>query len=182
MLGLVTHPRSVHVTPSPGHPTSAQTLVKRQISAGGTHSVRPPDPAQPSSLREPGAQDPVSPQAPRVVQMGAGSHRLGPRGLLPLAQDSCAADCWQSRTLRVLLPPLPCYSCGPQRGGPAVSLSLLQTQTCLSCLASLCIGHVDQHLVTAVFPCQASLLRGAVLFPRWGDTLICNSPPRARAL
>ena len=120
LLGLVTPPRSVHVTPSPAHPTSAQTLVKRQISAGGTLSVRPPGPAQPSSLREPGAQD--------------------------------------------------------------QSLSLLQTQTCLSCLASPCVGHVDLHLVTAVFLCRASLLRGVAHFPRWGDTLICNFPPWAWAL
>ena len=79
MLGLVTPSRSVHVTPGPGRPTSAQTLLKRQISAGGTLSTRPPGPDQPSSLREPGAQDPLSPQAPRVLQTGAGSHRLQPR-------------------------------------------------------------------------------------------------------
>ena len=59
----VTLPWTIGPTPSLGPPTSAQTLLKRQISA---LSARRPDPAQPSSLREPGAQDSASPQAAQM--------------------------------------------------------------------------------------------------------------------
>lgn len=52
---LVQHP----VCPS----TSAQALLKRQSSAGGALRGGSPEPAQPSSLREPGAQHPASPWA-----------------------------------------------------------------------------------------------------------------------
>ena len=40
----------------------------RQVSAGGALGARAPDPAQLSSLREPGAQDPARPQAPQSPQ------------------------------------------------------------------------------------------------------------------
>lgn len=41
---------------------------ERQVLAGSALKVRSPDPAQLSSLREPGAQDPTSPQAPLMPQ------------------------------------------------------------------------------------------------------------------
>ena len=52
--------------------------LTRQLSAGGTLRARSPDPAQPSPLREPDAQDPAGPQAPKAAQTGAGVLRLGP--------------------------------------------------------------------------------------------------------
>ena len=53
--------------------------LKRQISDGGSLRARSPDPAQLSSLREPGAQGPAGPQAPRAAQtVGARSPRLCP--------------------------------------------------------------------------------------------------------
>ena len=61
------------------HPPRSRSWLKRQISAGGSLRPRSPDPAQPPSLREPGAQDPTSPQAPQATQMArARSHRLHP--------------------------------------------------------------------------------------------------------
>lgn len=59
----VTLPRRIHQAPSLGLPASAQTLLKRQISASGALWTRSPDPNQ-LSPREQGARDPVSPQAP----------------------------------------------------------------------------------------------------------------------
>ena len=66
--GLVTLPGSICPAPSLGPPTSAQAWLRKQISAGSRD-----DPAQPSSLREPGAQDPAGPQAPQAAQNGGGS-------------------------------------------------------------------------------------------------------------
>ena len=57
--GWVTLPGRVRPAPSLG----AQARVRRQISAGGALRARSPDPTQPSSLREPGAQDPAGPWA-----------------------------------------------------------------------------------------------------------------------
>ena len=61
-------------------PSKVQVLAKRrQISVGGSLRARSPDPAQLSSLREPGTQDPTGPQAPQAAQMaGARSRRLCP--------------------------------------------------------------------------------------------------------
>ena len=63
MCRLVTLPGSVRPATSLGPPTAAQACLKKQISGGGALQARSPDPAQPSSLREPGAQDPAGPQA-----------------------------------------------------------------------------------------------------------------------
>ena len=59
----VTLPGSVCPAPSLGPPASVHAQLKRQISAGDTLRARSPDPAQPSSLREPGPQDPACLQA-----------------------------------------------------------------------------------------------------------------------
>ena len=59
----VTLPRSISPAPSLSLPASAQAQLKRQISAAGALRGRSPDPAEPLSLREPGAQDPAGPQA-----------------------------------------------------------------------------------------------------------------------
>ena len=59
LRGLVTLPKSTRPAPSLGPPARVQA----QISAGGTLRARPPGPAQPTSLREPGTQDPAGPQA-----------------------------------------------------------------------------------------------------------------------
>ena len=68
-----TLPQSVHPAPS------VQAWLKRQISVGGSFRARSPDPAQLSTLREPGAQDPTDPQAPQAAQtVGARSPRLCP--------------------------------------------------------------------------------------------------------
>ena len=66
----VTLPRSP--APSLGPPTSAQAQLRRQTSAGDALRTRSPDPAQLSSLREPGAQGPAGPEAPQAAQMGDG--------------------------------------------------------------------------------------------------------------
>ena len=75
--GAVTLPRSVHPAPSLGPAASNQAWLKRQISFGHSLRARSPDPAQLSSLREPGAQDPTGLQAPQATQtVGARSPRL----------------------------------------------------------------------------------------------------------
>ena len=74
----VTLPESIRPAPSLGLPAGAQAQLSRQISAGGALSARSPDHAQPSSLREPGAQEPAGPQAPQATQTGAGSRGLRP--------------------------------------------------------------------------------------------------------
>ena len=52
--------------------------------AGGSIRARPRDPAQLSSLREPGAQDPKGPQAPQATQtVGEGQ----------VLQTTCCAGC-----------------------------------------------------------------------------------------
>ena len=77
--GAVTLPRSVRPAPSLGLPTSAQAWLKRQISVSGSLRARSPDPAQLSSLGEPGTQAPTGPQAPWATQtVGARSPRLCP--------------------------------------------------------------------------------------------------------
>lgn len=53
-------------------PASAQAPLKKQISTGGALGASSADPAQLPSLREPGAQDPASPQAPLAAQTGGG--------------------------------------------------------------------------------------------------------------
>ena len=60
--------------PCPGtlvqHPVGVLLpVLKKQISTGGSLRARSPDPAQPSSLREPGVQDPNSPQPPQATQI-----------------------------------------------------------------------------------------------------------------
>ena len=59
-------------------PSKFPVLAKRrQISVGGSFRARFPDPAQLSSLREPVAREPSSPQAPQATQTaGAKSFRL----------------------------------------------------------------------------------------------------------
>ena len=66
----VTLLKSIRPAPSLGPPSSGQ--AGRQISAGGTLKARTPDPAQLSSLREPGTQDLASPQVPQAAQTGGG--------------------------------------------------------------------------------------------------------------
>ncbi|XP_026938903.1 uncharacterized protein [Sagmatias obliquidens] len=78
LQGPVTLPGSGHPAPSLHPLASAEAQLKRQISVAGSLRARSPDPAQPSSLREPGAQDPAGPQASRVAQMQAGLHGLRP--------------------------------------------------------------------------------------------------------
>ena len=51
---------------------SAQTRLRRQVSAGSTFRAGSPDPAPPSSLREPGTQHPAGPQPPQAPQTGLG--------------------------------------------------------------------------------------------------------------
>ena len=65
-------PGSVGPASSLGPPASAQARLRRQISAGGTLRARPPDPAQLSSLRKPGTQEPAGPRAPQATQIGVG--------------------------------------------------------------------------------------------------------------
>ena len=61
------------------HPPRSRLAKRRQISVGGSLRARSPDPAQLSSLREPGTQDPTGPQAPQATQTArARSHRLCP--------------------------------------------------------------------------------------------------------
>ena len=55
----VTLPGSICPAPSLAPLARAQAHLKRQISAGSALKARSPDP-QPSSMREPGAQDPTS--------------------------------------------------------------------------------------------------------------------------
>ena len=62
-MGRLTLPRSVRPAPSLGPPASAQARLKRQISAGGTLRAESLEPAQPSSLGEPGTQHPACPLA-----------------------------------------------------------------------------------------------------------------------
>ena len=69
MRQVVTLPGSIRPAPSLAPPASAQARLKREISAGSTLIAKSPDPVQPSSLREPGAQDPAGPQ---VTQVGPG--------------------------------------------------------------------------------------------------------------
>ena len=64
LRGLVTLPGSIHPAPSLRPPTSAQAQLGRQISAGGILLDRSLDSTQPSSLREPGPQDPASSGCP----------------------------------------------------------------------------------------------------------------------
>ncbi|XP_029079381.1 collagen alpha-1(XXVIII) chain-like [Monodon monoceros] len=78
LQGPVTLPGRGHPAPSLHPPASAEAQLKRQISVAGSLRARSPDPTQPSSLREPGAQDPAGPQASRVAQMQAGLHGLRP--------------------------------------------------------------------------------------------------------
>ena len=52
----------------PSGTTTTQVLPKRrQISVGDSLRARSPDPAQLSSLRESGAQNPTGPQAPQAT-------------------------------------------------------------------------------------------------------------------
>ena len=60
---LTSYPVLERPAPSLGPPTSAQAQLRRQISAGGSLRARSPEPAQPSSLRKSGAQNPAGPQA-----------------------------------------------------------------------------------------------------------------------
>ena len=89
MGGGCTLPRSLRPAPGLGPPASAQAWLKRQISVGSALRVGSPDPAQPSSLREPGAQDPTGPQAPEATQMaGPGPTDCVPSKLpLPLGHS-----------------------------------------------------------------------------------------------
>ena len=98
LCGPVALPGSAGPAPSLCPPTSAQAQPKRQISAGGALRARCPDPAQLSSLREPGAQVPAGPQAPQAVQTGGWV-----RGLHATQGDCCRgnkrdADHWLSGT------------------------------------------------------------------------------------
>ena len=79
LQGSVTLTQSIHPAPSLGSLGSVQAWLKRCISVGISLKARSSDPAQLSSLREPGAQEPPLPQAPQAVQMvGARSHKLHP--------------------------------------------------------------------------------------------------------
>lgn len=68
LLGPIILSGNIHPAPNLGPPASAQAGQKRQVLAGSPLKVRSPDSAQLSSLREPGAQDPASPQAPQMPQ------------------------------------------------------------------------------------------------------------------
>ena len=66
-------------------PSEAQVLAKRrQVSTGGSHRARPPDPAQRSSLMQPSTQAPAglqSPQAAHTVESGPARCSPGRRPL-----------------------------------------------------------------------------------------------------
>ena len=57
---------------------------RRQISAGSSLRTKSPGPTQPSSLTEPGTQDPTGPQPPQAAQrVGAGPTNQVPGRQLP---------------------------------------------------------------------------------------------------
>ena len=62
-------------------PSEVLVLAKRRlISAGSSLRAKSPKSAQPTSLREPGTQDPAGLQAPQAARTaGTRSHRLHPR-------------------------------------------------------------------------------------------------------
>lgn len=79
LQGSVTLTKSIHPAPSLGSLASVQAWLKRCISVGISLRARSPDPAQLSSLKEPGALEPPLPQTPQAVQVvGARSHELHP--------------------------------------------------------------------------------------------------------
>lgn len=101
----VTLPGSISPASSLGPLTSAQARLRRQISAGGTFRVYSPGLAQPSSLREQGAQDPAVMwpkaggtwsyrQRPTVTATTIRSKRWGLGRSLPLLQGLGLAGGW----------------------------------------------------------------------------------------
>lgn len=68
LLGPIILSGNFHPAPNLGPPASVQAGQKRQALAGSALKVKSPDSAQLSSLREPGAQDPTSSQAPQMPQ------------------------------------------------------------------------------------------------------------------
>ena len=85
----VGYPATNHYpAPCLGSLASVQAWLKRCISVGISLRARSPDPAQLSSLREPGALDPAVPQAPWAVQVvGARSHKLRPIQTAPACRS-----------------------------------------------------------------------------------------------
>ena len=74
-------------------PSEAQVLAKRrQVSTGGSHRARPPDPAQRSSLMQPSTQAPAGPQSPQAAHtVESGPARCSP-GRRPLPSGHRGRD------------------------------------------------------------------------------------------